>query len=89
MEYELPDNDDRYENVVVTSDDSSVETDKELASADVVDREPELLKALVVLFLRIPLGGNISRESVEDDPFETSDTDVSDIDSVALVSSPP
>ena len=88
MEYELPDKDDRYENVVVTSDDSSVETDKELASVD-VDREPELLKALVVLFLRIPLGGNISRESVEDDPFETSDTDVSDIDSVALVSSPP
>ena len=88
MEYELPDNDDRYENVVVTSDDSSVETDKELASVD-VDREPELSKALVVLFLRIPLGGNISRKSVEDDPFETSDTDVSDIDSVALVSSPP
>ena len=49
-----------------------------------------MLKALVVLFLRIPLGGNILRESVEEDPFETSDTDVSDIiDSVALVSSPP
>ena len=57
-----------------------------------VDREPELSKALVVLFLRIPLGGNILRESVEeeDELFETSDTDVSDIiDSVALVSSPP
>ena len=57
-----------------------------------VDREPELSKEasfVLVLFLKMPLGGNI-RESVEEEElFETSDTDGSDIDSVALVSSPP